>query len=112
MISKENIEELKAALLKEKKEIESSLKPLEDHWMGDDVDHGEEKSDEVEEIFDRAGELTALKRRLESLNEALTKIEAGRFGLCEKCGEEISLDLLKIDPDSMFCKDCKAKTEG
>jgi DnaK suppressor protein len=45
------------------------------------------------------------------IKEALVKIEEGTFGICEECGEEISVDRLKARPVTTLCIACKTKAE-
>ena len=77
--------------------------------MGSDVESAfEEKTDETVETVANAGMVQSLKRRENRINDALTKMEKGKYGICEKCGKEIELPLLKVDPESRYCKACKA----
>ena len=48
---------------------------------------------------------------LSKIGRALTKIEAGEFGLCEECGEEISLKRLEARPETPLCIKCKEDQE-
>lgn len=48
---------------------------------------------------------------LSKIGKALTKIEEGEFGLCEECGEEISLKRLEARPESQLCIRCKEDQE-
>lgn len=44
--------------------------------------------------------------RVTALQNALDRIDAGRFGQCELCKEWISLDRLKAQPEASRCGDC------
>jgi len=48
---------------------------------------------------------------LKKINGALGKIEAGSFGECESCGEEIGTKRLSARPVADLCIDCKAEQE-
>jgi len=48
---------------------------------------------------------------LHSLREALARIERGRFGICESCGEAISIKRMLANPTAAVCIDCKAEEE-
>lgn len=41
------------------------------------------------------------------IQEALERIENGTFGICEECGEEISIERLKARPMATLCVNCK-----
>lgn len=74
--------------------------------FGSDVDPDEETS-ESEAYANQLSIAQVLKSRLGAVNDALRKIVKRRYGVCEKCGKEISPELLKIVPESKLCKECK-----
>ena len=45
------------------------------------------------------------------IQEALTRIEEGTFGICEECGEEIGIERLKARPVTTLCIECKSSQE-
>ena len=45
------------------------------------------------------------------IQEALERIEDGTYGICEGCGEQISIPRLKARPVTTLCIDCKSKQE-
>jgi DnaK suppressor protein len=48
---------------------------------------------------------------LEKIEKALRKIEDGSFGVCEECGEEISIKRLEARPETTLCIRCKEDQE-
>ncbi|MFH1807233.1 MAG: RNA polymerase-binding protein DksA [Pseudomonadota bacterium] len=48
---------------------------------------------------------------LGKIDKALKKIEAGDFGVCEECGEEISIKRLEARPVTTLCIRCKEEQE-
>ena len=51
------------------------------------------------------------KYYLSKVDKALKKIEAGEFGVCESCGEEISIKRLEARPVTTLCIRCKEEQE-
>jgi DnaK suppressor protein len=49
---------------------------------------------------------------IKKIKKALERIENGTFGICESCGEEISMERLKARPVTTHCIDCKTKEEA
>jgi DnaK suppressor protein len=49
---------------------------------------------------------------IRKIKKALERIENGTFGICESCGEEISIKRLKARPVTTQCIDCKTKEEA
>ncbi len=48
---------------------------------------------------------------LKKVDEALERIEAGTFGECEECGEDIELRRLEARPTATLCVSCKEEQE-
>ena len=51
------------------------------------------------------------KTFLDKINKALVKIDDGTFGVCEECGEEISVKRLEARPETTLCIKCKEDQE-
>ena len=49
---------------------------------------------------------------IKKIKKALERIENGTFGICESCGEEISIERLKARPVTTQCIECKTKEEA
>ena len=47
---------------------------------------------------------------LGKVNHALERIEAGKYGNCERCGEAIPVERLDVLPYATLCVECAAKT--
>ena len=45
------------------------------------------------------------------INEALVRLEEGRYGLCFECGDEIAQPRLRALPFAVRCKDCEEAIE-
>jgi DnaK suppressor protein len=49
---------------------------------------------------------------IKKIKMALDRIEDNTFGVCENCGEDISVARLKARPVTTQCIDCKTKEEA
>jgi DnaK suppressor protein len=49
---------------------------------------------------------------IKKIKKALDRIENGTFGICDSCGEDISIERLKARPVTTQCIDCKTKEEA
>lgn len=47
--------------------------------------------------------------RRESYVRALARLAEGRFGICESCGDAISLDRLSAIPETSYCIACGSR---
>lgn len=118
MIKKFFIKKLKERLEEEKKRVENALagfakkdKKLKGDWdvpfpqfKGSSL---EEEADEVEEYETLLPIEHSLESRFRDIKLALGKIELGEYGKCEKCGNRISTERLKVAPEARFCLKCR-----
>lgn len=51
------------------------------------------------------------KTFLKKIDLALNKIEEGTFGVCDECGEDISIKRLQARPETTLCIRCKEDQE-
>jgi len=98
------------------KQLEDLIKEAEDTVSGMSVqketfpDPTDRASHEADRSFllrirDRESKL------IKKIKKTLLRIEEGNFGVCESCGEEISIKRLKARPVTTQCIDCKTKEE-
>lgn len=73
----------------------------------DEVDLASSESDQNMNIRLRDRERILLKK----IDKALVKIEAGDYGICESCGEDISTRRLEARPVTDLCIRCKEEQE-
>lgn len=108
MISKEKLQEYKKRLEEGKKilseKITHDTEVIPD--MGKSSDR-EGDAEEVEEFDNQLAAVLPLKERLDDVESALRKIDAGTYGICEECGKEIESEVLEVDAESRLCKECK-----
>ena len=115
-IDPKNLNELKNALLSKKSELEENLgriaKPIDQKTgeyetsfdeVGTDRD---DNTTEVEEYADNLPVEITLEQKLHDVMEALKKIDEGTYGICEKCGKEIAIERLRVNPSAKTCTNC------
>lgn len=74
------------------------------------VEYGDIASEESANAFQlriRGRERQLIKK----IDQALERLEDGTFGLCERCGQEISVKRLEARPVATFCIHCKTALE-
>ena len=52
------------------------------------------------------------RQELTRMDETLRRLEEGRYGICEECGEEIAEERLRVAPFAACCVGCQKKREG
>jgi DnaK suppressor protein len=52
------------------------------------------------------------KEMIRKIEEALTRMDHGEFGICQECGRSISEKRLRAEPTSILCIECQEREEG
>jgi RNA polymerase-binding transcription factor DksA len=63
------------------------------------------RSDAHHQVSDMLRESAAMA--LAEVEDALARLRAGRYGICERCASPISLERLEILPMSRYCMRCQ-----
>ncbi|MFH1854815.1 MAG: TraR/DksA C4-type zinc finger protein [bacterium] len=100
MINKEFIAQQKKAIEKQIKVLEGDAKNPKYEDVGST---NEDSALEFEEFENKVALGREAKTELVDLKRALKKIDEGKYGICEKCSEEIEHGRLKAFPASRFC---------
>lgn len=108
-------EELRNLLLERRKDImknfDGDIDPSDEtkfyETVGDAADIAQESS--KNELTFHLAEVES--RELAQIDKALERIGEGAYGLCEKCGEKISLARLKALPFAVKCIRCQEEDE-
>jgi RNA polymerase-binding protein DksA len=82
----------------------------EDGALTGDVDFGDAFADAAAATAERTetiGIVDALKQQLDAVDAALAKVEAGTYGTCDHCGQDIGEARLEFRPESTLCVNCK-----
>lgn len=111
-VTEEQLDELRGALEAEKDALEEELaehgRVVGEDWQGKSSSMGEEAdstdaADNIEELVTNVPLVEELEKRHKDIVAALKKIEAGAYGTCEVCGENIPHDRLEADPAARAC---------
>ena len=80
-----------------------------------------EAKEEPSDLIDRASSLIdrSLSQnfcdrrnlRIQKIEQALTDLQDGLYGICQRCGEDIAIKRLKANPVARLCIDCKTAVE-
>ena len=103
---KENLLERKAKLKAQLNTFAEKDPKQEDNYNSDFPEFGDKEDENAAEVAVFESNLSledTLEQSLEMINRALQKIKNGTYGLCEKCGEIINEERLKIMPTATKC---------
>jgi DnaK suppressor protein len=77
---------------------------------GTDDEHDPEGATLAFERQHAAALLDAAREQLGAIDAALQRLETGRYGICERCGQPIGEERLSARPTAVTCIRCAAKT--
>lgn len=84
------------------------------HKISDDLDQPlpadlEDQAIDLEDDEVLSGLGRAHEQEVRLLTDALRRIADGSYGVCQKCGGDISSDRLDAVPYAMVCRNCAAR---
>ena len=98
------LEEELAAIGKEDSETGDWEAAPESEEKSQDVEDDGDMAERAEDYEERSSALGVLEFRLNDIKKALAKIEDGKFGICEICGNKIEEERLEANPSSKTCE--------
>ncbi len=110
------IEQLRGKLEHDKAQVLERLELLKaDGLSAGDIREGspfgkrEEEATEAFELEKRMAMERRLRESLAEITHALAKFDAGQYGKCESCGDDIEPNRLEARPQASLCMRCKAQ---
>jgi len=105
------IEERKAYLVKRRAELDEKLHEIDDELESHNARDWEELAvqRETDEVLEGMG--ISGMAEIRAIDAALERIKEGSYGICVKCGEDISQERLDVLPYAPLCKTCAGATK-
>lgn len=103
-----------AELDRVRQEYQESMAVLEELKTAGQDSAGDDPADAGAKTFEREQEMSIANNRLDLISQmerALSRIEAGTYGVCESCGDMIPKARLQAFPQATLCVKCKAREE-
>ena len=101
------LEEEQKNLSEELEALRASLRPAEERREGSPFGKREEEATETMELEKRLTLEKSLLDRLNTIEHALQKFDAGSYGKCDICGQPIDPARLEALPQASLCLKCK-----
>lgn len=114
LLRKDKLESFKKELLARREALASELRQATADFINDD----ETYTDSIDQASADADKSLAVQMKnrgrdsLVELNEAIRRIDAGSFGECQECGEDITEARMRANPSTTLCIDCKSELES
>lgn len=112
-LSDQHIAILRRELEARRRQFEAELAHFET-WSMAQLGFGHALVDDASAAFDQATQLTLrqnTERLLAQALDALARLEAGAYGLCEGCGQAIDVERLQVVIDARLCLACQRLQE-
>ncbi|MCD6223894.1 MAG: TraR/DksA C4-type zinc finger protein [Deltaproteobacteria bacterium] len=110
-MDEQSFAQLKERLLKMKKELQKRIKERNEkvkrNFKGDVADSSVYVYNR-ETLYNLA---ERERKELRDIKDALYRVEINTYGLCEKCGAEISKERLFLKPTARYCAKCRKKMD-
>ena len=106
----EGREMLRELLTRLRNEAQQRIKDLrKDQEQESDSEPADEmdSANTSEEIETHSGLIARVEEKLRYLDEAFTRLDAGKYGLCLKCSGAIPIERLMAIPLASYCVDCQ-----
>ncbi len=108
MLSEQQVEKYKRILEEERRKLVEGVEDSETApKFGDAGGDSDGEADEAEELENKLSIGDTMREHLNTIDEALEKVENGTYGICEECGKEIGEKVLQAAPESILCAECK-----
>jgi DnaK suppressor protein len=104
---REVLEAKRDALIQNARNMKADGMVLDADDLPDEMDLASSEGMQSFELRLRGREKTFLQK----IDRAIRKIDEGDFGVCEECGEEISVKRLEARPETTLCIRCKEDQE-
>jgi len=109
---------LKSLLLKKRNEVVKGLEAQMGRKLtletGQKIDSAMDSADQSAQDVDQGIDYSILEMKYEQykdIADAFRKLQSNSYGLCEECGDEISIKRLEVNPLARYCIDCKTRRE-
>jgi DnaK suppressor protein len=112
-MKEETLAKIKNKLLKDREHNAKQIKELQ---KDDPISDGEYQNDNAavdtdvreQEWHQRLeAQIQALITRNADIDQALSRIEKGRYGYCKRCNKEIPAKRLELVPEAIYCVTCE-----
>ena len=104
---KEILQSRKEQILKNINSVNNELNQLSNLELSDEGDHASANNNSLVE----SAIVEQQTKELQEIEDALIKIENGKYGICEMCEDPIGFQRLKVKPHAVYCIDCRAIAE-
>jgi len=111
-------EQLRKLLMKKRAEVVEGLEARMGQKLireaGQKIDSAMDAADQSAQDVDQVIDYSLIEMKYEQykdIADAFRRLDSGTYGLCEECGNEISIKRLEVAPLARYCIECKTRKE-
>lgn len=118
----EQQQQVRARLEEERDRLQADIRALDDEVVALGQGQAQEGTggsnhlaDDATDVVEQEKDLALignLQDRMRDTERALSRLEEGTYGLCERCGKPIGAERLDALPSATLCIDCKSLESG
>ncbi|UWZ44836.1 TraR/DksA C4-type zinc finger protein [Dactylosporangium matsuzakiense] len=109
-------QDIRSALIGRREELEAEyVATVAEMTLAGVVDSGDDVADLGNKAFTREQEYVlaeSIRARMDQVDRALERLDAGHYGTCETCHGEIPVARLAAFPSVTLCVACKSRSES
>ena len=112
-LSKSFLTKQKSLIEEEQKKITLQIETLKKEDPFSDPDHASDNAAVDTDVREQVGhdtvqaEIKDAEKRLKDLGIAFELLKKGKYGVCERCNEDIPVARLELVPEARYCIACK-----
>ncbi|AQS55534.1 TraR/DksA C4-type zinc finger protein [Novibacillus thermophilus] len=121
-MKREQLEQLREELLRERQELEARLQESEhgglavsmNDAIGELSGYDNHPADVGTELYERGKDIALSEqreKRLREIDEALDRMADGTYGVCAECGREVPYERLKANPAAKYCAEHQPRSD-
>jgi DnaK suppressor protein len=104
------LEVLREILTQERTNAQARIRDLRRNQRDDAIGSPGDEMDIARSLTDVETNASLVERaeeRLKAIDDAIGRLDRGRYGICEQCENEIAVERLKVLPFAVYCVDCQ-----
>jgi len=111
----ERTQELRNLLIRLREDLRARVRAFRHDQEQEALSTPGDEMDVAKSLMDVETHASLIERsedQLLKIDDALTRLDEGTYGVCMNCGEEIPVERLKAVPFALYCVDCQSKLGG
>lgn len=116
MAHTDSTDKIRKHLEQERVDLQDEMEvfPIDNQNESTDYGLSQHPADNATDLFLREQNIplrNSIQDRIDQINAALERLDAGTYGICARCGQPINPERLEVKPSATLCVNCQAVVE-